>query len=249
MRKPIIAGNWKMNKTPQEAVAFIKDLNEKTLDHNVEVVVCAPYLCLESMKKEAKDQIKVYSENVHYETSGAYTGEISTQMLASIGITGTIIGHSERRKYFNETDEVVSQKVKKCIEDSFFSIVCVGELLEEREANEHQAVVAKQVEGALVGVEEKDLQTLCIAYEPVWAIGTGKTASDEDAQAMCKFIRSEVEKLYSKDAADQLRILYGGSVKPSNVKGLMSQEDIDGALVGGASLEVDSFTELVNFKG
>lgn len=248
MRKVIIAGNWKMNKTPQEALDFVNELNEKQLDEQVAVILCAPYLALSEMKKAAQHSIKIFSENVHQEASGAYTGEISIDMLKSIDITGSIIGHSERRKYFNESDEIVNQKVQAAVKNDLFAIICVGETLEQREANQHKEIVSEQVQAALNGICSDDLKKVCIAYEPVWAIGTGKSASDDDAQEMCAFIRQQINKSYDHEQAEAMRILYGGSVKPSNVKGLMAQDDIDGALVGGASLEVDSFTELVNYN-
>ena len=262
MRKPIIAGNWKMHKTIAEALEFVNDVKDKVNNDNVEAVICAPFTLLKDLKEATKGtNIKIGAQNMHFEEKGAFTGEISplmlkeldmdygeisAQMLKSIGVEYVIIGHSERRQYFNETNETVNKKVLKALEVGIDPILCVGETLEEREAGNTKDVCKVQVEKALENVSKEDLAKVVIAYEPVWAIGTGKTATSEDANDVIAYIREVVANLY-KELANEVRIQYGGSVKPSNVAEIMNQSDIDGALVGGASLEANDYVKLVNF--
>ncbi|SCI18974.1 MULTISPECIES: triose-phosphate isomerase [unclassified Romboutsia] len=247
MRKPIIAGNWKMNKTIAEAVAFVNDVKDRVNNGNVEAVICAPFLALKDLKEVTKGtNIKVGAQNMHFEESGAFTGEVAPSMLKEIGVDYVVIGHSERREYFNETDETVNKKVLKALEHGILPILCCGETLEQREAGETKAVCKVQVEKALENVAKEDLSKVVIAYEPIWAIGTGKTATAEDANDVISYIREVVKGLYG-DLANEVRIQYGGSVKPANVAEIMAQSDIDGALVGGASLAADDYVKLVNF--
>ena len=247
MRTPIIAGNWKMNNTIAEAIKLIEEIKTNSLNNDVEAVVCVPFTVLTDVKRAiGESNIKLGAQNMHWEENGAFTGEISPSMLNEIGIHYCIIGHSERRQYFNETDETVNKKIKSALSHDIKPIVCVGETLEEREANKAEEIVKNQVIKAFEGIDSKDLEKFVIAYEPIWAIGTGKTASSEDANAMCKFIRETIGELYN-DKKDIVRIQYGGSVKPGNIKELMEKSDIDGALVGGASLKADDFVKLVNY--
>jgi triosephosphate isomerase len=247
MRTPIIAGNWKMNNTIAEAIKLIEEIKTNSLNNDVEAVVCVPFTVLTDVKRAiGESNIKLGAQNMHWEENGAFTGEISPSMLNEIGIHYCIIGHSERRQYFNETDETVNKKIKSALSHDIKPIVCVGETLEEREANKAEEIVKNQVIKAFEGIDSKDLEKFVIAYEPIWAIGTGKTASSEDANAMCKFIRETIGELYD-DKKDIVRIQYGGSVKPGNIKELMEKSDIDGALVGGASLKADDFVKLVNY--
>ncbi|WP_077369989.1 triose-phosphate isomerase [Anaerosalibacter sp. Marseille-P3206] len=247
MRTPIIAGNWKMNKNVSEALELVKELKKIERNKNVETVLCVPFTNLWQVKNEIEGtDIKLGAQNMHWEESGAYTGEISPLMLKEIGIDYVILGHSERRQYFNETDETVNKKVKTALEKDIYPIICVGETLEEREANKEKEVVKRQVIKALEGIEAKDIEKIVIAYEPIWAIGTGKTASSSDANDMIKFIRETVEEVFGKVSED-MRIQYGGSVKPNNVKEIMAESDIDGALVGGASLKAEDFAKLINY--
>ena len=247
MRKPIIAGNWKMHKTIAEALEFVNEVKDRVNNDKVEAVICAPFLQLKDLKEATKGtKIKVGAQNMHFETSGAFTGEVSAEMLQEIGMDYVIIGHSERRQYFNETDETVNKKVLKALEVGIDPILCVGETLEEREAGNTKDVCKVQVEKALENVSKEDLAKVVIAYEPLWAIGTGKTATSEDANDVIAYIREVVANLYG-ELANEVRIQYGGSVKPSNVAEIMNQSDIDGALVGGASLEANDYVELVNF--
>lgn len=247
MRKRIIAGNWKMNKTMEEAKNFLKDLKEKLpTSEKVEAVVCAPFPYLASLVEEAEDSaVKIGAQNMHYEESGAYTGEVSPAMLLDLGVTHVIIGHSERREYFAETDETVNKKLHAALSHNLSPIVCVGESLEQREAGETNSQVEKQVKEAFRDVEAADVDKIIVAYEPIWAIGTGKTASSEDANEVCAHVRKVISELYSEEVANKLVVQYGGSVNPDNVDELLGTSDIDGALVGGASLEVDSFLQLV----
>ena len=247
MRTPIIAGNWKMNNTIAEAIKLIEEIKTNSLNNDVEAVVCVPFTVLTDVKRAiGESNIKLGAQNMHWEENGAFTGEISPSMLNEIGIHYCIIGHSERRQYFNETDETVNKKIKSALSHDIKPIVCVGETLEEREANKAEEIVKNQVIKAFEGIDSKDLEKFVIAYEPIWAIGTGKTASSEDANAMCKFIRETIGELYD-DKKNIVRIQYGGSVKPGNIKELMEKSDIDGALVGGASLKADDFVKLVNY--
>ena len=247
MRKPIITGNWKMHKTIAEALEFVNDVKDKVNNDNVEAVICAPFTLLKDLKEATKGtNIKIGAQNMHFEEKGAFTGEISPLMLKELDMDYVVIGHSERRQYFNETNETVNKKVLKALEVGIDPILCVGETLEEREAGNTKDVCKVQVEKALENVSKEDLAKVVIAYEPVWAIGTGKTATSEDANDVIAYIREVVANLY-KELANEVRIQYGGSVKPSNVAEIMNQSDIDGALVGGASLEANDYVKLVNF--
>lgn len=247
MRKPIIAGNWKMHKTIAEALEFVNEVKDKVNNDNVEAVICAPFTLLKDLKEVTKGtNIKIGAQNMHFEEKGAFTGEISPLMLKELYIDYIVIGHSERRQYFNETNETVNKKVLKALEVGIDPILCVGETLEEREAGKTKDVCKVQVEKALENVSKEDLAKVVIAYEPVWAIGTGKTATSEDANDVIAYIREVVANLYG-ELANEVRIQYGGSVKPSNVAEIMNQSDIDGALVGGASLEANDYIKLVNF--
>jgi len=247
MRKNIIAGNWKMNKNMEEANTFIDQVAEKVpASDSVEAIVCAPFPYLPSLVEKAKGtNVKVSAQNMHFEDNGAFTGEVSPAMLKDIGVTHVVLGHSERREYFAETDETVNKKVHAAFKHNLTPIVCVGETLDQREANETKTHVEKQVKKALDGLNEEQISSTIIAYEPIWAIGTGKTASSEDANEVCTHIRNVIKDVTSEQAAEQVIIQYGGSVKPANVDELLAQSDIDGALVGGASLEPDSFLQLV----
>ena len=248
MRKPIIAGNWKMNKTIKEGVEFVAAIKEQVKDTDVEVVVCAPATLLKDLKLAAEGtNIKVGAQNMHYEESGAFTGEIAPAMLKELSVDYVVIGHSERRQYFAETDETVNKKVLKALEVGIGPILCVGETLEERESGKMKDVVKVQIEKAFADVAAEKAAEVVVAYEPIWAIGTGKTASSADANDMIAFIREEIAGLYSDNVSEEVRIQYGGSVKPANVEEIMNESDIDGALVGGASLQPDSFVQLVNF--
>lgn len=246
MRTPIIAGNWKMNNTIKEGLDLIEAIKSKYLDGNVEKVVCVPFTLLKDVKEALKGtDIKIGAQNMHWEESGAFTGEVSPLMLGEIGVDYVIIGHSERRQYFLETDKTVNKKIKSALSHGIKPIVCVGETLDERESEEQRRVVKSQIEKAFDGID--DIEGVVIAYEPIWAIGTGKTASSDQANDMISFIRDTIGELYG-ERKDIIRIQYGGSVKPNNVKELMNKSDIDGALVGGASLKADDFVDLINFK-
>lgn len=246
MRKPIIAGNWKMNKTIKEGLEFIEEVKGKT-EGDAEVLICAPFTLLKDLKLATKGtNIKVGAQNMHYENSGAFTGEVAPANLVEIGMDYVIIGHSERREYYGETDETCNKKVLKAIEVGIDPILCCGETLEEREADKTMDKVKGQIVAGLAGVKAEDLAKVVIAYEPIWAIGTGKTATAEQANEVIAYIRQVVRDVYG-DLADQVRIQYGGSVKPANVAEIMGQSDIDGALVGGASLKPADFLGLLKF--
>ena len=248
MRKKVIAGNWKMNMLPNEAINFIQDLTPLVKDTKNEVIICAPYTDLFYTILNAQDtNIKIGAQNMHFEEKGAYTGEVSGKMLKSIGVEYVIIGHSERRQYFAETDETVNKKIKAAFENDLKPIVCVGETLEEREKGIAFDVITKQTRLALDGLSNEQVKNTIIAYEPIWAIGTGKTATADDANESSKKIREEISKIYGKDIAECVIILYGGSVKSSNAKELFNKSDIDGGLVGGASLKAEEFAKIVNF--
>ena len=250
MRKPVIVGNWKMNKTVTEARNLLDEIKALDLDNEVEAGVCVPAIDLVPAAEILDgSNVGFGGQNMYFEESGAFTGEISPTMLTDIGATYVILGHSERRDIFGEDDELINQKVHSALSHDLVPILCCGESLEEREANKHEEKVKSQLEADLKGVSEEDLKKVVIAYEPIWAIGTGKTASADDAEAMCAFIRNLLAELYSEDAASSVRIQYGGSVKPDNVKELMAKENIDGALVGGASLKAEDFKSLVNHRG
>lgn len=247
MRKPVIAGNWKMFKTVGEAHEFWNAASSATIDASkVDAVICAPFLQLPALVEAAKgSSIHIGAQNMHQEKEGAFTGEISGDMLKDVGVTHVVIGHSERRQYFNETDETVNLKTKAALDLGLTPIVCVGESLEQREAGETETVVSKQVAEAFEGLTESEVEKTVVAYEPIWAIGTGKTATADDANQVCQAIRETLLDLHGEEAANATRILYGGSVKPANIEELLGKDDIDGALVGGASLEADSFLQLV----
>lgn len=244
MRKPIIVGNWKMNKTNTEAIDFVKGI-EEVLHDEADFGISPAYIALKDAKENA-DKLIIAAQNVHFEDSGAFTGEVSVEMLKDLGIEWSIVGHSERRAMFNETDETVNKKIKQLIANDMYAIACCGETLEQFEAGDTEKVVRDQVTGMLSGLDAKDVAELVIAYEPIWAIGTGKSATTQIAQDTCAIVRDQVKELYDEPTAQAVRVQYGGSVKPDNIKEYMSQEDIDGALIGGASLKVDSFTEIVN---
>jgi len=247
MRKPLIAGNWKMHKTINEAIDLATGIKRQLLDFDkVDIVLCPPFTSLNSVYEVILDtSIKLGAQDMFWENEGAYTGEVSGPMLKDCGCEFVIIGHSERRKYFGETDETVNKKVKAALECGLTPIVCVGETLDEREAGKMESVVETQLKGAFGDISEKDMEKVIIAYEPVWAIGTGKTATPQEAEDMHRFIRTWLKEKFSQDVAAGIIILYGGSVKPANIADLMAGENIDGALVGGASLKVDSFVEIV----
>ncbi|NWF89984.1 MAG: triose-phosphate isomerase [Ignavibacteriaceae bacterium] len=248
MRTKLIAGNWKMNNDLNESKVLIAKLAKslKDLELNCEVVICPPYTSLsESATAIVGTKIKLGAQNLHQEESGAYTGEVSAKMLLSTGCEYVIIGHSERRTIFKENDELINKKIDRALKNNLKPIFCVGELLEERENNITEKVIESQVLGGLNGFSENELADLIIAYEPVWAIGTGKTATPEQAEDVHKFIRDLLEKRFSKEFAEKLLILYGGSVKPENSKELLSQKNIDGALVGGACLKAESFVGII----
>ena len=248
MRKPIIAGNWKMNKTIKEAVEFVNEIKGQVVDTEVEVVLCAPATMLKDMKEAAKgSNVKIGAQNMHFEESGAFTGEIAPAMLKEIDVDYVIIGHSERRQYFAETNETVNKKVLKALEVEITPIMCCGETLEEREAGKMEEVIKTQIVAGLKDVTAANIPDMVIAYEPIWAIGTGVTATSEQANDAVAFIRTLVKELYTEEVSESIQIQYGGSVKPANVEEIMNQTDIDGALVGGAALKADSFMELVNF--
>ena len=248
MRRKVIAGNWKMNMLPNEAIKFVEDFEPLVKDSKAEVILCVPYTDLFYVLLNTQEtNIKVGAQNMHFEEKGAYTGEVSGKMLKSIGVEYVIIGHSERREYFAETDETVNKKLKAAFEYGLKPIVCVGENLAQREAGEAEAIITKQTELALDGLSKEQVKSTIIAYEPIWAIGTGKTATSEDANNAVKAIREKVAKLYGKDVAEEVIIQYGGSVKSSNAKELFSTSDIDGGLVGGASLKPEEFAKIVNY--
>ncbi|BBI31124.1 triose-phosphate isomerase [Cohnella abietis] len=245
-RTPIIAGNWKMFKTAGEATAFVAEVKGKAEVAGVESVICAPFTALPALIEAVKGTtIKVGAQNLHFEDNGAYTGEISGVFLKDLGVHYVIIGHSERRQYFAESDEIVNKKAHAAFRHGLTPIICVGEKLEEREAGQTKEVVRVQTEGGLAGLTAEQVAESVIAYEPIWAIGTGKSSTSEDANEVTSYIRGVVAGLFSAEVADKVRIQYGGSVKPNTVAEYMGQSDIDGALVGGASLEPASFVALV----
>ena len=248
MRKKVIAGNWKMNKLPNEAIDFIDRLTPLVKDTKNEVVVCVPYTDLFYALLTAQGtNIKIGAQNMHFEEKGAYTGEVSAQMLKSIGVEYIIIGHSERRQYFNETDETVNKKVKTAFKHELKPIVCVGETLEQREAGKAEEIITNQTEKALEGLTDEQVQNTIIAYEPIWAIGTGKTATSEDANNAIKAIRDKICQIYGQNVGKSIIIQYGGSVKSANCKELFTTSDIDGGLVGGASLDPEEFSKIINY--
>lgn len=248
MRIPFIAGNWKMFKTKAEAIAFAEEFRELYKDTDVQTAICAPFTNLEALKEAfAGTEIKVGAQNVHFADEGAFTGEISVSMLEEIGVDFCIVGHSERRQYFGETDETVNKKLKKLFEGPIRPILCVGESLEERDADRAFDVVGSQIKADLEGIDAADVKKLVIAYEPIWAIGTGRTATPDQAEEMCAFIRKTLIELYGEEVSDEVIIQYGGSVKPANATEIMNMDEIDGALVGGASLKPEDFMEIIDF--
>ena len=248
MRTPFIAGNWKMFKTAAEAAAFAEEFKTLYKDTDVKTAICAPFVHLAQLKAAFEGTgIGVGAQNAHYEDEGAYTGEISVMMLEDMGIDYCVIGHSERRQYFAETDETVNKKLKRLFAGPITPILCVGENLDQREKEEQYAVVKEQLVGGLADISAADAAKLVIAYEPVWAIGTGKTATPEQAEDMCEYIRNTMEELYNEEVADAVIIQYGGSVKPANATDIMNMSNIDGALVGGASLKANDFIEIIDF--
>ncbi len=254
MRRPFIAGNWKMNMTHIEAIQFVQDLGYElgggNRKNDCEISICPPFTALRSIKNiidSDKLDFLMGAQNMHWEESGAYTGEISPQMLVTLGVDYVITGHSERREYFADTNDTVNKKVISAFKNGLKPIMCIGEILEIRESGKAQEFVLSQLTECLKDVEPKNITDLTIAYEPIWAIGTGKTATSEDANNMCSAIRDQIKTLYNQQLADMVRIQYGGSVKPSNITELMSMSDIDGALVGGASLNVKDFAAIINY--
>ena len=246
IRKAVIAGNWKMNKTRPEAKALIEALVPLAKDAGCEVVICVPFTNLETAVELTNGtNIKVGAQNCHFAKSGAYTGEISADMLTEVGVEYVVLGHSERRQYFGETDETVNKRTKAALEAGLKPIVCVGELLWERECNITEEVIARQIKLDFYDVSAEDLKKCIIAYEPVWAIGTGKTATADQAQEVCAFIRNTLAKLYGKDVADTITIQYGGSMNAGNAAELLSKVDVDGGLIGGASLKAPDFAVII----
>ena len=246
-RKVIIAGNWKMNKTASQGKALVEELKAKVAGiSNADIVVCPPFTTLCAVVDAAKgSNVKVGSQNIHWAESGAFTGEISGAMLKEAGVEYVIIGHSERRQYFGETDETVNKRLKAALAAGLKPIVCIGETLEEREGNKTETVLDTQIKGGFAGIAASDMKNMIIAYEPVWAIGTGKTATSEQANEVCALIRATVAKLFDKNAADGLTIQYGGSMNPKNCDELVAQYDVDGGLIGGAALKPDDFAAIV----
>jgi triosephosphate isomerase len=249
-RLPFIAGNWKMNKTVGEALDLVRELQAAISGVNgVEVAIAPPFTALHAIHKELEgSSIRLAAQNLYWEEKGAFTGEVSPLMLKEVGCYYVILGHSERRQLFGETDETVNRRIKAAIIQGLKVIFCVGETLREREDRKTFSVIERQVEGGLKGLGDKEMKNMVVAYEPIWAIGTGKTATPEQAEEVHRFIRGKLEELYSREISEEIRIQYGGSVIPENIEGLMRQPNIDGALVGGASLKAESFSKIVRFK-
>ena len=248
MKRPIIAGNWKMNNTNAGTKALLTELAPLVKDAKCEVVVCVPFTDIDTARKAIRGtKIKLGAQNVHWAPKGAFTGEISAEMLKELKVEYVIIGHSERRQYFGETDASVNARVKAAVGAGLKAIVCVGETLEEREAGKTNEVVTRQINGAFEGLEKIALKSIVVAYEPVWAIGTGKTATAQDANDTIAVIRKALRKLYGRTAANAMRIQYGGSMNPKNASELMAMPEIDGGLIGGASLKADDFAKVVNY--
>ena len=249
MRRKVIAGNWKMNMLPDETIKFIEEFAPLVKDTKNEVILCVPYTDLfYALLNVQGTNIKIGAQNMHFEEKGAYTGEVSPQMLKAINVEYVIIGHSERRQYYNETDETVNKKIKAAFNVGLKPIVCVGETLEERENGKTAEIITNQTKLALEGLSNEQVENTIIAYEPIWAIGTGKTATSEDANNSIKEIRNKIAEIYGQNTASRVIIQYGGSVKSSNAKELFSTSDIDGGLVGGASLKAEEFSKIVNFE-
>lgn len=249
MRIPVIAGNWKMHKTIDEAKTFLKTLISGELPEDVETVICAPFTALAPLVEAAEKGIGIGAQNLHWAEEGAFTGEVSARMLTDIGVRYVIIGHSERRAYFAETDETVNRKGKTALKHGLIPIICVGESLEEREQEKTKQVVREQIVRALEGLGSEEVKRMIFAYEPIWAIGTGRASTAEDAGEVIGFIRRTIADLYDQQVANEVRILYGGSVKPNNIDTFLAESEIDGALVGGASLDPESFRQLVAAAG
>ncbi len=248
-RVKIAAGNWKMNKTAKEAVEFVEALKSRVADADAEVVVGVPFVCLPGVKKAVEgSNIKVAAQNMHWEEKGAFTGEISGPMLADLGVDYVIIGHSERRQYFAETDETVNKKAHAVFKYGMLPIICVGESLAQREQGVTADLIRYQVKIALLGLSADQVKKLVIAYEPIWAIGTGKTATDEQANEVCAIIRNTLKELYGSEVSEATRIQYGGSVNAANANALFNMSDIDGGLVGGASLKLDDFEKIAKYN-
>lgn len=246
MRKPIIAGNWKMFMTRDEAINFMYKVSEEMPSNElVDSVICAQAPMMRCLIKRQGDFLRIGAQNLYWEDEGAFTGELSGRLLKNYNVEYVIIGHSERRSYFGETDETVNKKIFAALRNELLPIVCVGEQLEDREANKTNDVLTKQIKGAFAGVKAIDMEKIVIAYEPVWAIGTGKTATADQAEESCAFIRGLVREMFGDVVADEIRIQYGGSVKPANIDEIISKENIDGALIGGASLDADKFITMV----
>ena len=250
VRRPLIAGNWKMFKTRAEAQVLVRELVRLLGEENqVEMVICPPFTALSAIAEiTAGTSIQLGGQNVHWEEEGAFTGEVSAAMLVECGCRHVILGHSERREYFGESDEIINRKLKKVFTSSLIPILCIGESLKERDAKRVQEVIFRQLERALRALTGKEISRMILAYEPVWAIGTGRTATPEVAAQVHHMIRNWLSEQYSENLAEQVRILYGGSVKPENIGKLMVQESIDGALVGGASLNAESFARIVRYE-
>lgn len=246
-RKIVIAGNWKMNKTGAEGKTFVEEFIPKVKDiNNVEIVVCPTYTALEAVVEAAKgSNVKVGSQNIHWAESGAFTGEISAEMLKAIGVEYVIIGHSERRQYFGETDATVNQRIKAALAANLTTMFCIGEVLEDRESGNTNSILDVQIRNGLVDISDSDMDSIIVAYEPVWAIGTGKTATPEMAEETHAFVRSVLIDMFGQEVADKVRIQYGGSMKAANSAELVGQENIDGGLIGGAALEAESFYQLI----
>lgn len=249
-RIPIIAGNWKLHMNPEQTTAFVEAVKDKLpAPSQVESLICAPAVDLDALRKAAQgSNLHIGAENCYFEDEGAFTGETSPKVLKEMGMDYVIIGHSERRGYFHETDADINKKAKAVLANGLKPIICCGESLKTREKGQQEEWVVGQIKAALAGLTAKQVSALVIAYEPIWAIGTGKTASSDQAEEMCRTIRETVKNLYNEDTAAQVRIQYGGSVKPGNIKELMAKPDIDGGLVGGASLKADSYLKLVNYQ-
>lgn len=249
-RTPIIAGNWKMYKTTSEATSYVAEFLNLVSDVNdVEVVLCPPYTCLAEVRRMADGSpIRVAAQNMHFESDGAYTGEISASMLKEIGVTDVILGHSERREFFCENDEALAKKIEAALAADLRPVLCIGESDQERETGKTEEKLKGQMARGLAGISSDRLPGIVIAYEPIWAIGTGKTATPRIAQETSRFIRETLQAQFGEGAAGQVRILYGGSVKPGNIGELMAEDDIDGALVGGASLKAPDFAQIVKFS-
>jgi len=249
-RLPFIAGNWKMNKTVGEALDLVRELKTAISGvKGVEVAVAPPFTALYAVHKELEgSSIRLAAQNLYWEEKGAFTGEISPLMLKEVGCQYVIIGHSERRQFFGETDEAVNRRIKAALGQGLRVIFCIGETLRDREEGKTFSLIEKQMDGGLKGLDGQGMGEMVIAYEPVWAIGTGKTATPEQAEEVHRFIRGKIEKFYSREVSEKIRIQYGGSVTPENIRSLMNQPDVDGALVGGASLKAESLSKIVRFK-